>query len=548
MQLLDQHAKAIMEECKVRARGSGLQFDDESLEFIVTNKDMVDLKPKIFIPTLYDYWVDDVETLQERGSYEVFPHNAYETVVNTRPAMSFYNDNNPDWLNVMIFYHVLGHIDFFQNNAMFKHTWSDDFAAQALTDKRVIADLRSEHGRWLDYVIEFARGIDNLVGYYQTLANLNRGETEQPTKVDFFFDSFLQSLKKVPQSEYLKYLDLYNSSMTNGKGEEGFFGEVALKYPELEAEFEKFKKERKEQPVDVIEHIVQNSPFMNKKGNEWMKEVVQIVRKTSLYFQPQMREKFFAEGWASYWHDRLFIQDERVRGNEVKYAKIHANVTALSRNRLNPYAIGMRLLQHIEEMTGKGKYSYEYQQMQSIKGRESYDRQTGKGTEFLLSIREDMNDFMLINTFVDQEFVDRYKLFVTGRRFNREEGVWERYIKSRKAEDYKRMLVGTLYHPPNITVEEPQKGDALNLVHHFEGKGLVDGYIPATMIGLEYLWGGTVTLKTNEFEVDQSRRYSGEEVEGVWRKVLFTAKDRKVTRQAMPLESKEAKEWFEAHK
>ena len=50
---------------------------------------------------------------------------------------------------------------------MFKDTWSDDFTGQALADKRLIEKLRSENGRWVDYVIEFSRAINNLVGYYQ---------------------------------------------------------------------------------------------------------------------------------------------------------------------------------------------------------------------------------------------------------------------------------------------------------------------------------------------------------------------------------------------
>ena len=110
----------------------------------------------MMIPTLYDYWVHDVEVLKEKGKYELYPGNPYETVINTRPAISFYNDNNPDWLNVMIFYHVIAHIDFFQNNLYFRNTWDDDFTGQALSDKRLIAGLRSEKGRMVDYVIEFA--------------------------------------------------------------------------------------------------------------------------------------------------------------------------------------------------------------------------------------------------------------------------------------------------------------------------------------------------------------------------------------------------------
>ena len=116
MYLIDQHTKKIMEECKERARAAGLSFDNETLEYIVTNRDMINLGPKNMIPTLYDYWVHDVEVLKEQGKYKLYPGNPYETVINSRPAISFYNDNNPDWLNIMIFYHVLAHIDFFQNN------------------------------------------------------------------------------------------------------------------------------------------------------------------------------------------------------------------------------------------------------------------------------------------------------------------------------------------------------------------------------------------------------------------------------------------------
>ena len=103
MELINQHTKKIMEGCKQRAWDAGLRFETETLEYVVTNRDLLELSPKIMIPTLYDYWVHDVEVLKGKGKYELYPGNPYETVINTRPAISYYNDNNPDWLNVMIF-------------------------------------------------------------------------------------------------------------------------------------------------------------------------------------------------------------------------------------------------------------------------------------------------------------------------------------------------------------------------------------------------------------------------------------------------------------
>jgi len=120
MELIEQRTKKIMEECRKRAADAGLNIQGETLEYIITNRDMTELSSKVMIPTLYDYWVHDVDVIRDKWIYDAYPHNPYETVINTRPAISFYNDNNPDWLNVMIFYHVLAHIDFFQNNVFFQ--------------------------------------------------------------------------------------------------------------------------------------------------------------------------------------------------------------------------------------------------------------------------------------------------------------------------------------------------------------------------------------------------------------------------------------------
>ena len=43
MKLVNQHTKNIMEGCKERAQEAGLQFDQESLEYIVTNTDLIEL-------------------------------------------------------------------------------------------------------------------------------------------------------------------------------------------------------------------------------------------------------------------------------------------------------------------------------------------------------------------------------------------------------------------------------------------------------------------------------------------------------------------------
>src|SRR5210317_186826 len=544
MELIDQHTKKIMEGCKRRALDAGLQFQDETLEYIVSNRDLLELTPKVMIPTLYDYWVHDVEVLKEKGRYELYPNNPYETVINTRPAISFYNDNNPDWMNVMIFYHVLGHIDFFQNNMYFRHTWDYDFTGRALSDKRMIAKLRSEKGRWVDYIIEFSRGVDNLVGYHDELSRLNRpARTNRSKMLDFYFDVFLQSNKKVKITEYLKEVKRYNDCMQQSKelGEKVFFSEVFKKHPEFDTIFKKKLKEKTDQKLDLLQYLMAHSEFLAKEKNNWMKPVIEVVRKTSLFFQPQIRTKIMNEGWASYWHEKLFLQDDRIEGHEVDFARTHAFVTSLPRVGMNPYALGMRIFHYIEELADKGKYSIAFKRLLDAREREKFDANTGSGKAFVYKVRENLNDFMFINTFVDQDFINRTKLFVAAKRLNQSRGVWEYYVKSRKARDYRQMLFDSLYHPPHISInpEKSKTGD-LYLFHHFEGKPLVKEFIANTMMGIEYLWGAPVKLETSEVVqaapvqtripipgVTMPLEEGPKAAEIKWQRVLYTMKDRK---------------------
>ncbi|MCG6893295.1 MAG: SpoVR family protein [Desulfobacteraceae bacterium] len=549
MELIDQHTKGIMEGCKERARDAGLRFQDETLEYIVTNRDLLELSPKQMIPTLYDYWVHDVRLLQERGKYELYPHNPYETVINTRPAVSFYNDNNPDWLNVMIFYHVLAHIDFFQNNLYFRNTWEDDFAGQALSDKRVIARLRSEKGRWVDYVIEFARGIDNLVGYHRELSRGHRRSVRRPNRVDFYFDVFLQETQKVSVADYVKEIERYNACRREQahSAEDAFFSDVEKKFPEFHSVYEKHVKQKQAPCTDLMQHLLERSPKLRLEENRWMKTVLQVVRNTSLFFQPQIRTKIMNEGWASFWHELLFLDDDRIRGHEVDFARVNAAVTSLSRIGLNPYALGMRLFAAIEETVDKGKLSYAYQRLQDTRLRQQYDTKAGGGRAFIFAVRENFCDFTFVRTFLDQDFVDHHQLFVAGRRLNREKGVWEYFIRSRKALDYRHMVEAELYHPPRIEIESDKcREPELYLNHVFEGRPLVKEYIHNTLLGIEFLWGAAVHLETTEAvpapgaesgQVDERASIYAEEAEVTpkfrWERVVYTVQKRKMTRRVL---------------
>jgi len=288
---------------------------------------------------------------------------------------------------------------------------------------------------------------------------------------------------------------------------------------------------------------MERSSFLNKADNKWMKDVMQVVRRTSLYFQAQMRTKISNEGWASFWHEKLFVTDPTISSHETDFARVNSGVILDPRIGINPYATGKHLFEFIEELASKGKLSPEYQLLKGISERDKYDRNLG--SEFkkkaILEARKYFDDHMLVNFLSDedfQEFVDKYKLFVIGVRPSREK--WdtaEVYIKTKSGKDYRKHFNRMLYHPPVIDFDT--KDGRLHLNHVYEGRSLYRRHIKQVLIGLGYLWGRPVQLETTEYEEDQpTERWFDQANNPKYKKirVLYICKNKEVTKKVLSLE------------
>ena len=98
--------------------------------------------------------------------------------------------------------------------------------------------------------------------------------------------------------------------------------------------------------------------------------------------------------------------------------------------------------------------------------------------------------------------------------------------------------------PISAVDEEKSKKGELYLVHHFEGKPLVQEYISNTMLGIEYLWGGAVHLETSAVVPASSSRdlmatipgfpmpteVEPQKQEVKWQRIKYMMKDRKLSK------------------
>lgn len=86
------------------------------------------------------------------------------------------------------------------------------------------------------------------------------------------------------------------------------------------------------------------------------------------------------------------------------------------------------------------------------------------------------------------------------------------------------MIINKLPHHPTIKYEENQQG-FLMLDHLFEGKQLYTPFIPNVLRGLYYLWGDTVILDSDKYELENEgdiyKWLQGEEINYKRKKVRY---------------------------
>ena len=101
-----------------------------------------------------------------------------------------------------------------------------------------------------------------------------------------------------------------------------------------------------ESEKDILRFLAEHAPDLE----DWQRDIIMIVREEMLYFLPQMQTKVLNEGWASaFWHARTMREMDLTDAEATMFAQMHAGVLAPSRTHLNPYHLGFKILEDIEQ-------------------------------------------------------------------------------------------------------------------------------------------------------------------------------------------------------
>ncbi|MBN2800782.1 MAG: SpoVR family protein [Deltaproteobacteria bacterium] len=456
------------------ARGYGLDFFETIFE-MCTYEEINMIASYGGFPTRYPHWRFGMEFIQMQKGYEYGLSKIYEMVINTNPSYAYLMDNNLAVDQKLVMAHVLGHVDFFKNNAWFAHTdrkMLDTMANHAAKVRRIMDERGvSEVERFLDLCLSLENLIDPYAAHVVRTRprEASRHEDDAPVAVE---------VPTIPGESYMR--DFLNPPSY-----------VASERARREEERDRVRSFPEEPVRDVLGFLLQHA-----KLSGWQRELLRIVRDEALYFAPQGMTKIMNEGWATYWHTTMMTQDILSDAEVVDYADHHSGTVAMQPGQLNPYRLGLELLRHIERRWDKGRFGKDWLDCTDPVARRAWDTGAGLGRAKLFEVRRTHNDISFLDTFLTEDFIREQGFFTT--RYDSRAQQW--VIDSREFASVKAQLLQVLASrgTPRVHVVDANafnRGE-LRLVHAHEGLDIQMDWAERVLGNLALLWGRPVHLDT----------------------------------------------------
>lgn len=404
------------------------------------------------LPGRFNHWTRGKAFYRMKTQYDYGLSKIYEVVFNTNPSVAYLMEQNDLLQNKVVIAHVMGHSDFFRNNAYFQHTSRRMIDKVGIHADR-ISKYEFDHGtqeveRFLDAVLSIEEHIDPNAFSRQTHG------------------------KKPEESEHGApgpYDDLWNLD-----------GRKSANDDEEAAFFRKPRRFPPEPVKDILLFLAEHAPDLE----DWQRDIVLIVREEMLYFLPQMQTKTINEGWASYWHSRIVREMDLNDSEATQFAQMHSGVLAPSRTHLNPYHLGYKILEDIEQRWNNP----------TKEEQERLGRKPGQGRAKLFEVREMENDVSLLRNYLTKELIEELDLYI----YKKEGDQWVIVEKDwRKVRD--SIVAGmTNFGYPYLMIEDAdyRRNSELYIKHHFEGQELDLNYGEKTLQYVYQLWGRPVHLET----------------------------------------------------
>jgi stage V sporulation protein R len=435
--------KAIGEITEI-ATGFGLDF--YPMRYEICPPDILYTFGAYGMPTRFSHWSFGKQFYKMKLEYDLGLSKIYELVINSDPCYAFLLNSNKLIQNKLIVAHVLAHCDFFKNNARFHRT-----------NRNMVESMASTADRIHDYEVKYGK-----------------------EEVEEFIDAVLSIEEHIDPSLMMRTFDWIDEEDIEHISTTPYDDLWGLDDPIKKPKPPKRKKKFPPRPEkDLMLFIEQFSHELT----DWQRDIMTMIREEMLYFWPQLETKIMNEGWASYWHQRIMRELDLSTEESIEFAKLNAGVVQPSKTSINPYYLGLKIFEDIEE-----RYNNPTDEMKRHGVKE------GSGREKMFEVREVESDSSFIRNYVTKELVHREDMYLfkkQGKDYKVVDKEWEEV-----RDQLIRMRINGGY--PYIVVQD---GNYLNngelyLQHFFEDTELDLHYLEKVMPYMHKLWGKAVHLET----------------------------------------------------
>lgn len=432
------------------ATGFGLDF--YPMRYEICPADIIYTFGAYGMPTRFSHWSFGKQFYKMKLHYDLGLSQIYELVINSDPCYAFLLDTNSLVQNKLIVAHVLAHCDFFKNNARFSNTRRDMVESMTATAER-IANYEMIHGKkeveaFLDAVLSIQEHID-------------------PSLVRSKLPSFGVEEDKEPEKRKARsaYDDLWEIDET-----------MMEQKPEEETKKKNFPPQPEKDLLLFIEEY-------SRELEDWQRDVLTMMREEMLYFWPQLETKIMNEGWASFWHQRILREMDLTSDETVEFATLNAGVVQPSKTQINPYYLGVKMFEDIEE-----RYNNPTDKMKQM------GVEPNSGREKIFEVREIESDTSFIRNYLTKELVQREDMYL----FEKQGADYR--VTDKDYEQVRDQLIQQRVNGgfPYIEVVDGDylRNGYLYLMHRYEGIELDLHYLEHVLPYIYQLWGRSVYLET----------------------------------------------------
>lgn len=430
---------------------SGFGLDFYPMRYEICPADIIYTFGAYGMPTRFTHWSFGKQFHRMKLQYDLGLSQIYELVINSNPCYAFLLNTNSLIQNKLIIAHVLAHCDFFKNSIRFSNTRRDMVESMTATAER-IESYEHEHGK---------------------------------DEVELFLDAVLAIQEHIDPSLVRPQLPSYDTE----EEEEELAGPVSPYDDlwELDEKEEKRKakpaKKRKKIPPRPEKDLLLFIQEFSRELEDWQRDILTMMREEMQYFWPQLETKIMNEGWASYWHQRILRELDLTSGETVEFASLNAGVVQPSKQQMNPYYLGLKIFEDIEE-----RYNNPTKEMKAL------GVEPGSGREKMFEVREVESDISFIRNYLTKELVAREDMYLFEKQ-----GEYYR-VSDKEYEKIRDQLVSMRVNGgfPYITVVDGDylRNGELYLIHSYEGTELDLEYLEHVLPYIFQLWGRKVHMET----------------------------------------------------